>query len=102
MTMRLKTLGCLLLLSSIATVSLGCTSEVVIRSPPPADRAEELGAAPSGEHLWIRGYWEWSGNEYTWVRGHWEARRPLEVWSPGHWRQTAGGWVWVPGRWYAR
>jgi hypothetical protein len=100
--MRTKTLGLVMALSSIMALSAGCTTEVVVRAQPPAERAEESGASPSGDHFWVRGHWEWNGREYAWVRGHWETRRPHEVWAPGHWRQTSGGWVWVAGRWRTR
>ena len=100
--MRWKILGFMVFCASFAGASLGCTTEIVVRSPPPAERTEASGSAPSGEHFWVRGHWEWNGNEYAWVRGHWETRRPHEVWAPGHWRQTAGGWVWVAGRWRQR
>lgn len=83
-------------------LSLGCSTEVVVRSPPPAEREEVVTAAPSPEHLWIKGNWHWSGREYVWTPGRWEIRRAGAVWQAGRWRESGGGWVWVEGRWIDR
>ena len=55
--------------------SAGCSTEVVVRSPPPAERVEVVAAAPSPEHFWVKGNWHWDGHEYVWLPGRWEIRR---------------------------
>ena len=81
--------------------AFGCTDSVVVRSPPPAERVEVVGVAPSAEHFWVRGHWSWNGG-WTWVPGHWDVRRVGYTWIPGHWRASGGGWVWEEGRWAGR
>ena len=73
--------------------------EEVVEVEPPADRAEEIGAAPSAEHVWIRGHWQRRGGEWAWDRGHWEVRRVGHEWIPGHWERRPRGHVWIEGHW---
>ncbi len=75
---------------------------VEVNEAPPAEQEEVVTVAPSREHIWIRGHWQWSGRRYVWVPGHWETRRAGYEWVPGHWKRTARGYVWVSGRWARR
>jgi hypothetical protein len=73
----------------------------VANAPPPA-KAETQTAAPSGDHVWINGHWEWSSSEETWI------------WAPGIWvlppddgatwvdpgyEDNNGDWMYTPGHW---
>jgi len=71
---------------------------IVVREPPP-DQAEDPGAAPGTEYVWIHGHWAWNGADWVWHRGHWEVRRAGFQWIPGHWVRRRGGWLWVEGHW---
>ena len=82
--------------------SLGCAGEVVVRTAPPADRVEVVTAAPSPQHFWIRGHWQWNGHQHVWEPGRWEIRREGAVWQAGSWRAEGGGWAWHDGRWVNR
>ncbi len=88
--------------AALALSVLGCATEVVVRSPPPAERVEVAATPPSPEHFWIKGNWRWDGREFLWVPGRWEIRRAAALWQAGHWRESGGGWVWVEGRWVSR
>jgi hypothetical protein len=72
---------------------------VVIAAPPPPPRVEVMTIAPSPVHVWISGYWGWSGARHEWVAGHWEAPRPGHFWVPGHWSRGSGGWEFAGGYW---
>lgn len=98
--MSWKVLGPIVAVVSLS--ALGCHSEVVVRTAPPPERAEAETRAPSAQHFWIRGHWQWDGRAYVWTPGRWEVRRTHEVWVAGHWRATSGGYVWVPGHWVTR
>ena len=74
-------------------------AEVVVNEAPPPERVEVVTVAPSPNHIWVRGYWSWSGRGWVWVPGRWEHRRAGHEWTPGHWQRRAHGWVWVPGHW---
>lgn len=87
---------------AFALSSLGCAAEVVVHRRPPTERVEVVTSAPSANHIWIRGHWQWNGSDYVWNPGHWETRQVNASWSPGHWRESGSGWVWVPGRWVTR
>ena len=97
-----------------AVVTLGCESHrhhVVVRdrvsgqvvvtdAPPPVPQVEVIGAAPSPRHIWVPGYWSWTGRRYTWMAGHWEQRpRESANYTAGHWERTPRGWVWYEGYW---
>ena len=90
--------ACMIIIVSCA----GCALDTVVRSPPPPDREEVAGGAPSPDHIWVRGKWQWNGESYAWSPGRWELSRPDAVYVQGHWRSIAGGWVWVEGRWASR
>lgn len=87
----------------LASLNLGCGGMLIVREPPPADRVEMMSNAPSSEHIWIAGYWYWSGDHHwLWHEGRWE-RRPHEraVWERGRWEHREGRdeWEWHEGRW---
>ena len=77
----------------------GEPNEEIVEREPPADRVEEVGTPPSGEHVWIHGNWVWSGGAYVWRGGRWEVRRAGHEWTHGHWQRRGRGHVWVEGRW---
>ena len=100
--MSWKVLGPIVAGALVSLATAGCHSDVVVRTAPPTDREERIEAAPSAEHFWVRGHWQWTGERYAWVTGYWETRRPREVWVGGHWRAVSGGWEWEEGRWVTR
>jgi len=66
---------------------------------PPAPRVEYVGPPPVVGHIWIDGFWNWTGSRHEWVPGRWEAPRPGYRWVPhrwenngDHWRQSGGQW----------
>jgi len=52
---------------------------VVVHSAPPEPRAEAQPPKPAPDHVWVGGYWRWTGDTYVWVDGHWESPRPGHV-----------------------
>jgi hypothetical protein len=97
------------ILGSLVTILVmlaGCIVEeyparraVVVREAPPPVRHEVIGIAPSPQHVWVQGHWEWH-NRWVWVDGYWAVPpRRQGVWIPGHWEQRRRGWVWIEGHW---
>ncbi|MES2072152.1 MAG: hypothetical protein V4488_17485 [Pseudomonadota bacterium] len=72
---------------------------MVVTVAPPAPRVEVVRNAPGPNHVWIGGYWQWSGGQHNWVAGHWEARRAGYFWVPGHWLRVGNGWRFSGGYW---
>jgi hypothetical protein len=75
-------------------------ARVVVKTGPPVARVEVRGHAPSPNHVWVGGYWKWSGSAHGWVAGGW--RVPPHhggVRVDGHWKKAYGGWTWAPGHW---
>ncbi len=69
---------------------------VVVDAPPPP--REERIETRSG-YVFVRGHWEWNGNQYDWRAGHWERQKAGHRWDDGRWEQRNNGWVWVDGGW---
>ena len=93
-----------------APINVRVMPEVIVENP---------GRAPTPNSHWVKGYWQWRGNEWQWQVGHWvtqpvppmpeiiiETRSPApsveHFWVPGHWvwRVENNNWMWMNGRWY--
>jgi len=76
---------------------------VIVRevpAAPPAPMVEIRSIAPSPNHVWLPGYWDWNGRDYVWISGEWvETPSPQTVWIPGHWERTPAGYTWISGYW---
>ena len=75
---------------------------VVVRAAPPAPRYEVVGVAPVRGHVWIEGYWNWTGRQHVWVPGYWSAPQPGHYWVPHRWEPHHDGWAYKPGHWQRR
>src|SRR5579872_3704261 len=87
--------------ASVFTSVIGAQVRMDLRinvAPPPA-RVEVIPPAPSPEHYWIAGHWQYEGNQHVWVAGHWEAPRAGEFWVRPFWLREGDAWVFHPGRW---
>jgi hypothetical protein len=102
-----------------AKASVGASTQGRAAPPPPVERVEYPGRAPSREHTWMKGYWRWDtgGVRYVWEPGHWmvqfapsappapryeePGRPPSErhVWVRGYHKWTGHEWIWINGHW---
>jgi hypothetical protein len=73
---------------------------VVVQEAPPAIIVERRSSPPSGEYIWIDGYWHWNGHQYGWQAGHW-TRPPHEhaVWIAPRYERHEKGYRYIPGQW---
>ena len=72
--------------------------EVAYAPPPP--RAEVIPIRPGAAHVWVPGYWYWTGARYVWHAGYWSTPPARgHVWVPSGWVQHQGRYRYVPGRW---
>ena len=70
--------------------------------PAPGPELEVAVEEPSGEHVWIPGYWERTPTEWKWVRGHWEKPPHKDSrWVKGYWGWDGVEWRWIAGHWAA-
>ncbi|MEZ6062059.1 MAG: hypothetical protein R3C19_17095 [Planctomycetaceae bacterium] len=58
--------------------------EYIAQAPPESLDLGPVGTAPSEEHFWIPGCWNWNQASY--------------VWRPGYWSAGYSNWIWVPQR----
>ena len=85
-----------------ALMGFGAASQaqsLTIRVGPPAPRYEVVPAARAG-HVWVRGHYQWSGNQYAWVPGHFVTARAGYVYREPQWVQRSNGtWFMVGNTW---
>jgi len=73
---------------------------VIVQQAPPPVRIERRPAPPSGNVVWIDGYWNWNNQSYNWVGGRYEAPPQADVvWVAPRYDTDARGYRYSPGRW---
>ena len=74
--------------------------EMEYQDTPPAslDRGPTT-AAPSEEHFWIPGSWNYAKDDYRWRAGYWHPYQEDWAWVPEHYVWTPRGCIYVSGYW---
>src|SRR5512138_1194731 len=85
------------LLSLVLTLAGAAFAQPRVAPPPP--RVESPTLQPGSNHVWVTGYWKWTGIDYEWADGRWIKAKKGRVWEPGVWEQVGNHWVWKPGKW---
>lgn len=69
--------------------------------PPPESRIEAVPPSPGPNHVWVGGYWDWTGSEYVWVPGYWTVPPAGTTrWvSPRYESRDGGVYVYYRGYW---
>ncbi len=67
--------------------------------PPQTLEQGPTSLAPSEEHFWVNGHWNYVGNSYAWRPGYWARGHEQWVWMPAHYVWTPRGCIFVPGYW---
>ena len=77
---------------------------VIVAEAPPAPRVvERRVASPSAAHVWIDGYYSWSGRQYVWEAGRWEVPPSgYTVWVAPHYEHDEHGHRYTAGHWQPR
>lgn len=77
-------------------------ASVEVQQQPPPPQQENEGVAPSPNHRWTPGYWQWNGGRYNWAPGRWvEPPQQGMVYQAPRWESRNGRWGFVDGRWNA-
>jgi hypothetical protein len=73
---------------------------VIVGEAPPALIVEQRSSPPSGDYIWIDGYWDWNGRQYAWLGGHWD-RPPHEhyIWVAPRYESYQQGYRYTRGQW---
>jgi hypothetical protein len=76
--------------------------EVWVERAPPPPRFDRRPPLPGPGHVWVSGYWYWTGGGYVWRAGFWDVP-PYNghVWVDAGWVFHQGRYRYVPGRWSA-
>lgn len=68
---------------------------VVVQTAPPPLVVEVITVRPSVNHVWVGGYWHWTGMRYYWVGGGWHFHQGYVWHAPLYSRVRVGsGWAW--------
>jgi len=82
------------------SVSAAHATATYVRVEPPAPMREVVVTRPTPRHVWIPGYYRWSGAGYVWAPGYWAVPpRTRTTWVPGYWAHMPDGYVWMTGYW---
>ena len=88
-----------LVAGSFGSISLPASADVVVvRTAPPAPRAERV-PPPRRGYVWAPGHWEWRGGHHVWVGGTWLRERRGYVYHAPAWVERDGRWVMERGTW---
>ncbi|MGG1946390.1 YXWGXW repeat-containing protein [Trinickia sp. NRRL B-1857] len=74
MTIRfafLRPRASLVLVASVAAVSLSACVVEPARPPRPEPLVEVAPAAPAPGYYWVKGHYVWRHARWEWIRGHW-------------------------------
>jgi hypothetical protein len=73
---------------------------VLLEQAPPPLIVERRPAPPSGNYIWIDGYWNWTNQRYTWQAGRYEAPpQPDVVWIAPRYEVVGGKTHYYAGQW---
>jgi hypothetical protein len=73
---------------------------VIVTSALPAPQEEVVLARPTGDYMWVPGYWTWRESRYQWMAGHWELP-PYRGsnWIAPHTEQEGNAYRFYEGHW---
>ena len=70
------------------------------RQAPPRVRYERRMARPSRDAVWIRGFWDWQGDNWVWIPGRWTVPEERHArWIGPRYRREYGSYRYIPGHW---
>lgn len=73
--------------------------EYLAEAPPETLEAGPVGNAPTAEHFWIPGCWNWRTTRYVWRPGYWSGGYASWVWIPARYIWTPRGYFFTNGYW---
>lgn len=73
---------------------------IIVTSALPAPQQEVVLARPTGDYLWVPGYWTWRESRYECMAGHWEVP-PYKgsQWIPPYTEQEGNAYRFHEGHW---
>lgn len=67
---------------------------------PPTIRRESRPPRPGRGYTWVRGSWDWQGDQWVWINGRWDRpERPGVRWIAARYVREGDVWRYEPGHW---
>jgi YXWGXW repeat-containing protein len=77
----------------------GVDVRITTRRPPPL-RYERRIVSPGAGYVWVKGFWNWNGDQWEWIPGRWDRPAVAEAyWIPARYIRTSRGTIYEPGHW---
>lgn len=73
--------------------------EYLQTAPPVSLDQGPVGSAPTAEHIWVPGCWNWTVNRYAWRPGYWSGGYSNWLWIPARYNWTPRGYYYCNGYW---
>ena len=92
-------------LPALAQVPMPPVPELQIRivgtAPPPLRREVIVyRERPARDYVWVKGFYDWQGDDWVWVPGHWVAPPERSVrWVSPRYVRVDEGWRYEPAHW---
>ena len=68
-------------------------------APPQSLELGPVGTAPSVDHFWIPGCWNWNASRYAWRPGYWSVGQVNWIWVPARYVCSPRGYIYSDGYW---
>lgn len=79
---------------------ISACSGYVVATAPPVYPTEVIVVSPSSHHVWVPGYYSYSGGAYVFVNGYYSVPpRGKTVYVQGQWQNTPRGYKRSRGHW---
>jgi hypothetical protein len=73
--------------------------EYLETAPPESLETGPVGVAPTTQHIWIPGCWNWIDTRYAWRPGYWSGGYDSWCWIPARYQWTPRGYYYCNGYW---
>jgi YXWGXW repeat-containing protein len=73
---------------------------VTAAPPPPRHEVIVYRERPAVDYVWVKGFYDWRGDDWVWVPGHWIAPPEHSVrWISPRYVRMDEGWRYEPAHW---
>ena len=83
--------------SSACLVGTGAQPQYGVASQEPPPPQYDIPNENRPGQFWVKGHWQWRGNQWQWQRGYWKRQQANQQWQDGRWERRGNRYHWVEG-----